>query len=114
MDLRNQNNHANDGMCYPAIDQLVTKTTSKYRLVMAAALRAKQLRYDENEKPIVENPHSKKEIGIALEEIHEDTVTISESHWGGSYFYVAEMSKDGSDYLSGRRFLGYIYIDEEL
>ncbi len=49
-----------------------------------------------------------------VEEIHEDTVTISESQWGGSYFYVVEMSEDGSDYLSGRRFLGYIYIDEEL
>ena len=49
-----------------------------------------------------------------VEEIHEDTVTISESQWGGSYFYVVEMSKDGSDYLSGRRFLGYIYIDEAL
>ena len=49
-----------------------------------------------------------------VEEINGETVTISESHWGGSYFYVAEMSEDGSDYLSGRRFLGYIYIDEEL
>lgn len=49
-----------------------------------------------------------------VEEIHEDTVTISESQWGGSYFYVVEMSKNGSDYLSGRRFLGYIYIDEAL
>ena len=62
MDLRNQNNHANDGMRYPAIDQLVTKTTSKYRLVMAAAIRAKQIKY--------------KESGIALEEIFEDKVII--------------------------------------
>ena len=76
MDLQSHNNHSKDGMRYPAIDQLVTKTTSKYRLVMAAALRAKQLRYDENEKPIVENPHSKKEIGIALEEIYEDKIII--------------------------------------
>ena len=74
MDL--QNNHAKDGMRYPAIDQLVTKTTSKYRLVMAAALRAKQLKYDEGEQTYVENPHSKKEIGIALEEIHEDKIII--------------------------------------
>ncbi len=75
MDLRNQNNHANDGMRYPAIDQLVTKTTSKYRLVMAAAIRAKQIKYKDSEK-LVENPHSKKEIGIALEEIFEDKVII--------------------------------------
>ena len=74
MDL--QNNHAKDGMRYPAIDQLVTKTTSKYRLVMAAALRAKQLKYVEGEQSFVENPHSKKEIGIALEEIHEDKIII--------------------------------------
>jgi DNA-directed RNA polymerase subunit omega len=74
MDL--QNNHAKDGMRYPAIDQLVTKTTSKYRLVMAAALRAKQLKYVEGEQAFVENPHSKKEIGIALEEIHEDKIII--------------------------------------
>ncbi len=76
MDLQTQNNHANDGMRYPAIDQLVTKTTSKYRLVMAAAIRAKQLKYNENEKSFVDNPHSKKEIGIALEEIHEDKIII--------------------------------------
>lgn len=76
MDLQSHNSHANDGMRYPAIDQLVTKTTSKYRLVMAAALRAKQLKYNENEKPNVENPHSKKDIGIALEEIYEDKIII--------------------------------------
>ena len=76
MDLHSQNNHVKDGMRYPAIDQLVTKTTSKYRLVMAAALRAKQLKYVEGEQAFVENPHSKKEIGIALEEIHEDKIII--------------------------------------
>lgn len=76
MDLHSQNNHVKDGMRYPAIDQLVTKTTSKYRLVMAAALRAKQLQYVEGEKPFVSNPHSKKSIGIALEEIFEDKIII--------------------------------------
>lgn len=78
MDLQSNKDHKNDGMRYPAIDQLVTKTTdtSKYRLVMAAALRAKQLRYNENEKPCVENPHSKKSIGIALEEIYEQKIFI--------------------------------------
>lgn len=76
MDLQSHVNHAKDGMRYPAIDQLVTKTTSKYRLVMAAALRAKQLQYIEGEKPLVNNPHSKKNIGIALEEIYEDKLII--------------------------------------
>ena len=79
MDLHSQNNHVKDGMRYPAIDQLVTKTTSKYRLVMAAALRAKQLQYVEGEKPFVANPHSKKSIGIALEEILEGKVEIDDS-----------------------------------
>ena len=76
MDLQSHVNHAKDGMRYPAIDQLVTKITSKYRLVMAAALRAKQLQYIEGEKPLVNNPHSKKNIGIALEEIYEDKLII--------------------------------------
>lgn len=76
MDLQTQNSHAKDGMRYPAIDQLVTKTTSKYRLVMAAAIRAKQLQYNPDEKACVENPHSKKAIGIALEEIFEDKIII--------------------------------------
>lgn len=75
MDLQN-NNHERDGMRYPSIDQLVTKTTSKYRLVMAAALRAKQLEYNEGESPLISNPHSKKAIGIALEEIYEDKIII--------------------------------------
>ena len=42
---------------------------------MAAAIRAKQIKYKESEK-LVENPHSKKEIGIALEEIIADSVKI--------------------------------------
>lgn len=75
MDLQ-MNNHAKDGMRYPAIDQLVTKTTSKYRLVMAAALRAKQLKYNEGEKPVIAKHYSKKEIGVALEEIFEDKIII--------------------------------------
>lgn len=49
-----------------------------------------------------------------VEAIDGDRVTISESHWGGKYFYVTDMNADGSDYLTGRRFLGYIYIDEAL
>lgn len=49
-----------------------------------------------------------------VEEINGSTVTISESHYGGGYFYVTDMSADGSDYLTGRRFLGYIYIDEPI
>lgn len=49
-----------------------------------------------------------------VEAIDGDRVTISDSHYGGGYFYVTEMNADSSDHLTGRRFLGYIYIDEEL
>ncbi|MEE1243720.1 CHAP domain-containing protein [Frisingicoccus sp.] len=45
-----------------------------------------------------------------VEEINGSRVTISESQYGGEYFCVKEMNADGSDYLTGRRFLGYIYI----
>jgi len=63
-----------DGMRYPAIDQLVTKTNSKYRLVVGAAIRAKQI--EEGDKPLVLKPRSKKAIGIALEEIYENKIEI--------------------------------------
>lgn len=75
MDINKRDDFQNDGMRYPAIDQLITKTTSKYRLVMAAAMRAKEIKYDE-EKPLVEEPKNKKSIGIALEEIYEGKITI--------------------------------------
>ena len=35
-----------DGMRYPSIDQLAAKTQSKYKLVVGAAKRAKELGYD--------------------------------------------------------------------
>ncbi|RXT15043.1 DNA-directed RNA polymerase subunit omega [Ammoniphilus sp. CFH 90114] len=57
-------------MIYPSIDKLVDKVESKYTLVSLASKRARQLR--ENEKDIkVDKPHSKKYVGIALEEIVE-------------------------------------------
>ena len=49
-----------------------------------------------------------------VEAIDGDRVTISDSHYGGGYFYVTEMNEDSSDHLTGRRFLGYIYIHEAL
>ena len=49
-----------------------------------------------------------------VEAIDGDRVTLSESHYGGGYFYVVEMNADSSDHATGRRFLGYIYIDEAL
>lgn len=63
-----------DGIRYPAIDQLITKTKSKYKLVLGAAIRARQI--DEGDKPLVEHPRSEKSIGIALEEIYENKIEI--------------------------------------
>ena len=67
----------NDGMRYPSIDKLVTITHSKYKLVVGAAKRAKALeRKDNPEKQLIEKPHSKKAIGIALEEVLAGKVEI--------------------------------------
>lgn len=63
-----------EGMRYPSIDQLTHKTSSKYKLVIAVAKRAKEI--DETELTYIENPVNKRSIGIALEEIYHDTVKI--------------------------------------
>ena len=64
----------NDGMRYPAIDQLSNKTDSKYKLVIGAAKRAKEI--NAGDEVLVEKPLNKKAIGQALEEILEDKVVI--------------------------------------
>lgn len=67
----------NDGMRYPSIDHLVTITHSKYKLVVGAAKRAKALNRKNNpEEQLIANPHSKKAIGIALEEVLEHKIEI--------------------------------------
>ena len=63
-----------DGIRYPAIDQLVTRTKSKYSLVLGAAIRARQI--SEGDKPLINNPKSEKGIGIALEEIYANKLEI--------------------------------------
>jgi DNA-directed RNA polymerase subunit omega len=67
-----------DGMRYPSIDQLVSKVKSKYRLVVGAAKRARDI--SKGSDPLIENPNSKKSIGIALEEIHLDKITITDEN----------------------------------
>ena len=69
------NRYQSDGMRYPSIDQLVKKSTSKYKLVIGAALRAKEIKFEKS-AVLVDEPKSKKPIGMALEEILEDKVTI--------------------------------------
>lgn len=62
-------------MLYPSIDEMMTKVDSKYSLVVAASRRARQLR--EGGKTDIKNPRSHKFVGIALEEIYEDRITLT-------------------------------------
>lgn len=69
--------HENDGMRYPSIDQLVTKTKSKYKLVVGVAKRAREI----DKKGCLLEPeeiHSKKSIGMALEEVLAGKVIIED------------------------------------
>ena len=63
------------GMRYPSIDQLVSKTTSKYKLVIAVAERARQIKA--TGKTFLAQTRNYKAIGIALEEIVADKVLIA-------------------------------------
>jgi DNA-directed RNA polymerase subunit omega len=60
-------------MLYPSIDQLMTKADSKYTLVVLAAKRARQLL--DGFKPEIK-PKSRKYVGVALEEISSDIITL--------------------------------------
>lgn len=62
-------------MLYPSIDEMMTKVDSKYSLVVAAARRARQLR--EGGKTDIKSPRSHKYVGVALEEIYEDRITLT-------------------------------------
>lgn len=61
-------------MLEPSIDQLQEKINSKYVLVTLSARRARQLA--ENEKSLVENPKSHKFVGVALEEIAAEKLSV--------------------------------------
>ncbi|MGN7763641.1 DNA-directed RNA polymerase subunit omega [Paenibacillus sp. 22594] len=62
-------------MLYPSIDEMMTKVDSKYSLVVAAARRARALR--EGGKTDIKAPRSHKNVGVALEEIYEDRITVT-------------------------------------
>ncbi len=66
-----------DGMRSPSIDDLIKVSKSKYRLVVGAAKRAKDLSRKNNPcEPLIEKPDSKKPIGIALEEVIAGKIEI--------------------------------------
>ncbi|MBW5447712.1 DNA-directed RNA polymerase subunit omega [Cohnella sp. CFH 77786] len=61
-------------MLYPSIDELAHKVDSKYTLVVAASLRARDLRTGKKSEMMA--PQSSKAVGIALEEIYRDYIAI--------------------------------------
>lgn len=67
-------NQERDGLRYPSIDELTDKSSSKYKLVIAAAKRAKEI--DASNKSFLMETKNTKSIGIALEEIIADKVKV--------------------------------------
>ncbi|WP_099158039.1 DNA-directed RNA polymerase subunit omega [Virgibacillus ndiopensis] len=63
-------------MLEPSIDALQEKIKSKYTLVTLSARRARQLR--ERKNILIDNPKSYKFVGIALEEVQAEKLTIKE------------------------------------
>ena len=47
-----------------------------------------------------------------VEAINGSRVTLSESHYKGTFFDTRTMNANSSDYLTSKRFLGYIYIGD--
>lgn len=68
-------NNEREGMRYPAIDELSTKADSKYKLVIAVAERAREIKT--TGKSYLSSTRNYKAIGIALEEIVADLVKIA-------------------------------------
>ena len=64
-----------DGMRYPSVDDLLKKVDSKYKLAYVAAKRAKIIDMEEGWSPL-EDSLCAKSLGIALEEVLADKITI--------------------------------------
>ncbi|MGN6128941.1 MAG: DNA-directed RNA polymerase subunit omega [Nocardioidaceae bacterium] len=78
---------APEGITNPSIDELLTKTDSKYKLVLYAAKRARQINayYSqlgegllEYVGPLVDTHVQEKPLSIALREINDDLLTAEE------------------------------------
>ena len=76
-----------EGITNPPIDELLTKTDSKYRLVLYAAKRARQINayYSqlgegllEYVGPLVDTHVQEKPLSIALREINDDLLTCED------------------------------------
>ena len=80
-------NIAAEGVTNPPIDDLLTKTDSKYKLVLYSAMRARQINayYSqlgegllEYVGPLVDTHVQEKPLSIALREISEDLLTCTD------------------------------------
>ena len=76
-----------EGVTHPSIDDLLTKTDSKYQLVLYSAKRARQINayYSqlgegllEYVGPLVETHVQEKPLSIALREINDDLLTCED------------------------------------
>ncbi len=76
-----------EGITNPPIDELLTKTDSKYKLVLYAAKRARQINayYSqlgegllEYVGPLVETHVQEKPLSVALREINRDLLTVED------------------------------------
>ncbi len=97
-----------EGITNPPIDELLTKTDSKYRLVLYAAKRARQINayYSqlgegllEYVGPLVDTHVQEKPLSVALREINEDLLTAEEYDPEAQPEVQAELpaeSQDGS------------------
>ncbi|MBU6081355.1 MULTISPECIES: DNA-directed RNA polymerase subunit omega [Allobacillus] len=63
-------------MLEPSVDNLLKKIDSKYAIVTIAAKRARELHEKENH--MLEQPTSKKLVGVALEEILDEKLAIKQ------------------------------------
>ncbi len=61
-------------MLEPSVDNLLKKVNSKYALVTVSAKRARELHEKENH--MIEEPKSRKLVGVALEEILDEKLTV--------------------------------------
>ncbi|ELK46141.1 DNA-directed RNA polymerase subunit omega [Halobacillus sp. ACCC02827] len=64
-------------MLEPSIDSLQKKIKSKYTIVTLSARRARELK--QGSAPMVENPNSFQQVGVALEEIDSGKLNFIES-----------------------------------
>ena len=79
--------HIPEGITNPPIDELLSKVDSKYRLVLFAAKRARQINayYSqlgegllENVGPLVDTSVQEKPLTIALREINADVLEVTQ------------------------------------